>query len=288
MNFLRYFFSYVPPDPPPEVPKDDPPDPSAGRLLSEPVRAARRSLMAACGISLAWSTAQLTPANLRFDVAGVSVDLGSASIPLLLGAAILYLAVRWGLEFAMMPRHVRRWPLAQLDFRVVSVVSRFSLLAVAAGALDRSLLVVVGVVAAILILAVSSVVLSVVLIFVTMPIRMWARARANRLSAANAAMEAVFWAGLFAVCLVVAGVVGLGVASYRYGPLRDAVWKTAPPDPIALGVFLATLIAVFLSHWLLRPVVAKLFADRPSYYTERDPDGNLLIKHVEREREPLL
>jgi len=287
MNIFRYFFSYVPPGQPPEVLKNEPPDPNADRSLSDSCRAARRNLVVVCGLCVAWSTAQFTLANPHIDVAGISVDLKDASIPLLLGILLVYLTVRWGFEFAMMPRHVRRWPLAQLDFRVVLVVARFSLLAITASALDRSLWTVVRVVAALGLLAVVSAVLSFVLIFVTMPIRVRARARANRLSAANAAFEAVFWAGLFAVCLTVAGIIGLGIASYHYEPLRRAIWPV-PPDPVALSIFVFTLIAIFLSHWLLRPVLSRLFADRPSYYTERVPNGGLIVHPIQEEKEPLL
>lgn len=287
MKLIRQFFTYVPADLPLEVPAEEPPDPNEGRALSDPFRAARRSLVAVCGISLAWSTAQFTPTSLRLDVPGASLDLKTASIPLLLAASLVYLAVRWACEFAMMPRHVRRWPLAQLDFRLVSAVARFSLLAVAAAALERSLWVVLGLVAALGILAVLSAILSVILMFVTMPIRMWARARANRISAANAAVEGLAWAGLFAVCLTVAGIVGFGAASYRYEPLKAAIWQD-PPDPLAFSLFIATLIVVFLSHWLLRPVTPRLFAERPPYYTERTPDGALHMTFAHREKEPLL
>jgi hypothetical protein len=170
---------------------------------------------------------------------------------------------------------------------MVLVVARFSLLAITAGALDRSLWTVVRIVVALGLLAVVSAVLSVVLMFVTMPVRMRARSRANRNSAANAVFEAFLWAGLFAVCLTVVGIIGLGIASYRYEPLRSVIWLV-PPDPVALSVFIFTLIVVFLSHWLLRPVKSRLFAERPSYYTERSPNGNLQIHFVQKEKEPLL
>lgn len=111
---FRHFFSYVPPDPPPEVPEVESPDPNTDRVLSDPFRAARRSLVAVCAVCIAWSTAQFSIEELRFDAAGIAVDLKNASVPLILGAILVYLTVRWTLEFAMMPRHVRRWPLAQL------------------------------------------------------------------------------------------------------------------------------------------------------------------------------
>ena len=287
MKILRSFFSYVPADPPPEVPEEEPPDPNTGRSLSDPFRAARRSLVAICGVSLAWSTAQFTLAEPRLDVPGASIDLKGASISLLLGAVLVYLILRWGFEFAMMPRHVRRWPLAQLDFRVVSVVARVSLLAVAAAALDRSIWMVLNVGIALVALSVVSIFLTFILMLITMPIRMWARDRANRISAASAAFEAVTWAGLFAVCLAVAGMIGLGVASYYYEPMKLAIWQS-PPNPFALCLYLITLIAVFLSPWFLHPVMSRLFAERPGYHTKHRPNGDVDVTFVEREKEPLL
>lgn len=287
MKFFKYFFSYVPPEPPPEVPKDELPDPNINRSLPDPVRAARRSLALVCGLCLAWSSAQFAIADPRINVSGISVDLKVASIPIVFAVLLIYLTVRWGIEFAMMPRHVRRWPLAQLDFRMMLFIVRFSLLAVAAGALDRSLWTIIRMIASLSLLAVVSTLLSFILMFVTMPVRVWVRARAGRESAANAAFEAFFWSGLFAVCIAVVGTIGLGIASYRYGPLRDAIWPV-PPNPVALSIFIFTLITVFLSHWSLRPVTRQLFAERPGYYTEHDPDGNMLIHTIDKEKEPLI
>jgi hypothetical protein len=287
MKFFKYFFSHVPPDPPPEVPKDEPPDPNANRSLSDPIRAARRSLMVVCGLCLAWSSAQFTIGSPSINVSGISVDLKAESIPIVLAVLLIYLTVRWGVEFAMMPRLIRRWTLAQFDFRMVLFISRLSLLAVAAGALDRSLWTIVLIVTSLVLLAVASVLFVSILMFVTMPVRMWARARAGRESAASAAFEAVYWAILFSVCITVVGIIGLGIASYRYEPLREAIWRL-PPNPVAFSVFVFTLIAVFLSHWLLKPVTRLIFAERPGYYTERDHDGNLRIHFVDTEKEPLM
>ena len=284
---LRYFFSYVPSEPIPEVPEKEPPDPNEGRSLADSYRLARRNLVVVSAICLAWSTAQFNLANLTFDVGGATVDLKDASVPLLLAVSLLYLAVRYGVEYAMMSRHIRRWPIAQLDFRIVSGVARFSVLALAAGALRRSLWSVLAVAGALAALAMLFILLTVVLMFVTTPIRMWARDRANRPSAANAAGEAMIWAGVFAAILTVILIVSFAVGTYTYDPLRSRLWS-APPNPVAFAIFVATLVATFLSHWLLRPITRALFAARPGYFTERQPNGNLRVTLVKREKEPLL
>lgn len=285
MKLLRSFFSHVPEEIP-EVPKEESPDPNADRELGDSYRAARRSLVAVCALGLGWSTAQFTPADLQLDVGGVSMDFGSASVPVIIAASLLYLTARWIFEFAMMPRLVRRWPLAQLDFRFVLAIARFSLLAVAAGALERSIKMIVLLVTLLGVLTVVSFLLSLLLMFLTVPVRMWARSRAQRISAANAVIEGIVWAAAFSICLTMLSIIAVGIGSY-YEPLRSAFWGT-PPDPIALGLFLTALVGFFLSHWLLRPIIRQVFAERPAYYTERGADGTLRVTFPVREKGPLL
>lgn len=284
---LREFFSHVPSGPPPEEPEAERPDPNSGRALSETLIAARRTLVAVCAASIAWSAAQFNVSEVNLDSIGITVSLENASISLLLGAAVLYLTCRWMIEFAMMPRNVRRWPLARLDFRLVLLLVRFAVLALAAGALHRSLWTVSLVVGAVLTLALLSSLLTGALVFFTMPVRMWARRRANAESAANAAMEAFVWAVIFAAALTVSGTIAFAIASFRYEPLRAWLWPV-PPDPVAFAVFMLTLNVAFLSHWFLRPVMSSLFAERPSYRTHRDSEGRLVYQFGHEEREPLL
>lgn len=287
MGLLRHFFTYVPPEPPPELPETEPPDPNLDRSLSEPYRAARRSLVAVCALCIAWGTAQFSLADLSLSAVGLSINLKNASVPLLLGVALVYFAARWASEFAMMTRHVRRWPLAQLDFRIVAILARVSLLALGAGALDRSSRTLATIAMVVVGLVVSVSVLTVLLMFVTMPVRMWARGRAGRGSAANAAIEAMFWAGFFAVCLTAAGTIVTALISYRNPAWRSLFWRESP-DPLALAIFALLVVVVFLSHWLLRPLMKALFAERPSYRTERSPDGNMIIRSVPKVKEPLV
>lgn len=276
MKFLRRLFSYEPSQGFEEVPKEEPPDSNAGLCISDAASAARRNLMATCGLGIAWSTAQFTLADPKVEVVGLPLDLSNASYPIVLAVLICYFTARWLLEFSMMSRDVRRWRLAQIDFHVTWTIARVCMLAVAAGALDRSLWTVVRVGLSLGLVALASVVLSVVLMFVLMPIRMWARARADKISAASAAFEALNWATYFSIWLTGVGILALGVASYAYPSLRHVIWST-PPSPIALSVLVLTLLLVFLSHWTMRPVIKRIFSTKPSYYTTRLPDGNLQI-----------
>jgi hypothetical protein len=287
IKFFKQFFCYVLSEPWPENPEEEAPDPNPGTPLPESLTAARRNLAAVSGVAIAWATAQFATNSSKLEIGGVAVELNIASIPILLAVAILYLMFRWGMEYAMMPRTLRRWPLAQLDFKIVSLISRFALLAVAAGALDRSVIAILRITLGLGILATGSLILSIILIFVTMPIRMWARHRADRMSVASAAFEAFFWAGLFAVLISIVSFIAFGIASYTYVPLRDVIWQK-PPNPVALSLFFFTLIAVFLSHWLLNPITAKLFGKRPNYTTTDHPDGGLIYSSTVSAKKPLL
>lgn len=287
IDFFKHFFSYKSTNLPPEVPKDELPDPNLNRSLSDHVRASRRTLVIVCSICIAWSSAQFTILEPKINIVGITFDFKNASIPIVLAVILSYVTIRWGIEFAMMPRHTRRWPLAQLDFKLLITLVRFSFLAIAAGALDRSLWVIVLISITILLLAITTIMLSIFLMFITMPIRMRARSRAKKISAANASFEALNWAIFFAICIIVISMIGLGIASYNYLPLREFLWSE-PPNPIALSTFVITLIGVFLSHWLLRPMINLIFAERPNYYTEYDSDGALIIHYINTEKEPLI
>jgi hypothetical protein len=286
VKILKYFYSYVTPEPWPENPEQEATDPNLDLSLPESVRISRRNLVAISGIAIAWATAQFNPASSKIEIAGFSVDFNIDYIPIFLAVAILYLTFRWGMEFAMMPRTLRRWSLAQLDFRIVSLISRFSLVALAAGAVDRSIWTIMKIVGALGVISLASLFLTIIFMFVTMPIRLWARQRAKAQSVAKAAYEAIVWAILFAVLVAIVSFIIFGIASYTHIPLRDLIWKS-PPNPVALSLFVLTLTCVFLSRWFLRPVFYIIFAERPPYTTTRQPDGKLVYQFNAKEKKPL-
>lgn len=286
-NYFKYFFSYVPVEAPPEVPKQEPPDPNENRSLAEPVRTARRTLVIICALCIAWASAQFTIPDPKIDLGGVILDFKNASVPIILTVLLVYATIRWIMEFAMMPRHIRRWPLAQFDFRFLLRITRFALLALAAGAVDRSLWSIKIVILSIGILAIGIIILTVLLMFFTMPIRIWARSRAGKESVASAAFEAMFWAGLFAVCIMVISIISIAIASYYYVPLQEIIWVKIP-NPITLSLFIFTLIGIFLSHWFLRPILDRIFAEQSGYYTERNSNGDPIIHSIIKKKEPLI
>ncbi len=89
------------------------------------------------------------------------------------------------------------------------------------------------------------------------------------------------------MCLTLIGTIAVGIASYRYEPFRLAHWPV-PPRPLVFSAFLLTLQVVFLSHWLLRPIVSRLFAEPPGYRTKRNEEGRLIVTFLDKPKEPLL
>ena len=100
-------------------------------------RDARRLTSLLCAIGLGWSGAQFELKSLTLSSAGV-VDLTSASIPLILTCGIVYMTAKSILGYAMQSKEVRRWRLAQIDFRIFLFLVRTTVLMLAAGGLHRS------------------------------------------------------------------------------------------------------------------------------------------------------
>lgn len=286
MKFFKSFYSYVPAELPKEMPKHEPLDPNEHRTLPNSVRSSRRNVFIVAGVSIAWSTAQFAISSPTIKVSGIELNVANQSIPIILAALLIYFSYRWMMEFAMMTRHLRRWPIAQLDFRITLFIFRISLLFVSAGALETSLRTVFWIVISLGFLILASSILIIPFMFVTMPIRMWARSRAGRESVANSSIEALIWAGFFSICVAIICIIPLGIACYKHPTLSNFIWDT-PPNPVAFGIFLFTLILVFLSYWLLRPLISKLFAEPADYWTEKDQDG-IIVHPKHNDKEPLL
>lgn len=231
--------------------------------ISEGYRGTRRHTSVFCALGLGWSAAQFDVKSLSLGPAG-TLDLSNASFSLMLACGIAYMMVRCTIEFVMQPEEVRRWHLAQIDFKLSVFLVRSTLLMLAAGGLNRSVDTVVYVAVGTLSLLGASVLLIFLGTMALMSLRMFIRARQGRISAASSAIEATAWSELIVVVLLVALLVALGVASLQYEPLRS-IW-TVPPSPIAVAIFVSAAIAVVISLEVQSFWEGKLFA-RPALYT---------------------
>jgi hypothetical protein len=242
--------------------------------LSEGYRAARRMHSFFCAIALAWSAAQFDLKSISTGYIG-NIDLSRASIPLILTCVIIYGTFRLVLEFKMQSVEIRRWGYAQTDFKISFYLVRFTILILAASGLSRSVNTVIY-----LMLAAASVFL---LFFVFMYLGtmvlsfFFLRLRNSRFyhSAAAGVGTAFNWAQLVTVCILAIIFVVFGIASIRYEPLLS-LW-TAPPSPIAIGVFVFACIVIMLSLLVQSRWYVDLFVIPPEFNETTLPDGHKRI-----------
>ena len=231
--------------------------------ISEGYRGARKLTSLLCALGLGWSAAQFDVKSLNLGPVGV-VDLSNTLISLVVACGIAYMFARCMIEYAMQPDEVRQWHLAQTDYRLSLFLVRATLLMLAASGLNRSIETVVYVAVGSLILILGSYLLIFLGTMILMPLLMFIRALQDRRSVASRAFEGLVWSELIVIFVVVALLVALGVASLEYEPLRS-LWTVAP-SPIAVAIFFAAAIAVFISMKTQEFWEAKLFA-RPSNTT---------------------
>ena len=238
-------------------------------------RDARRFTSLLCAIGLGWSSAQFDLKSLTLGSAGV-FDLTSGSIPAVLMSGIVYMTGKSILGYAMQSKEVRRWRLAQIDFEISLFLVRTTLLMLAAGGLHRSVETFAFVAAGALVIAFGSFLAFGLGMLLLIPLIRAIRrciGRAYRgVSPLPYIAEALAWSELIVVVLIVVLLVGLGVASLEYGPLR-ALW-TEPPTPVAVTVFVVTAIGVVVSYWLQSVGTRKLYAQPVDKLTKM-PGGTI-------------
>jgi len=223
--------------------------------ISDAYRRARRNTSVLCGIALAWSAAQFDVNSLSLGPAG-TVDLSNASVPLILACGIIYTLARCTIEFAMQPDDVRRWYLAQVDFKITVFLVRATILMLAAGGIYRSVETVAYVAVAVLLMLFAFGLLVAAGVFTITPILLWINPPKG--SPVGKIIQAEKWSALIVGVLLVTFLVGLGIASLRYEPLRS-LW-TVPPTPTAITIFIVAAIVVVLSVFVQSFLYRKLFA----------------------------
>jgi hypothetical protein len=238
--------------------------------ISDAYRKARRNTSIFCGISIAWSAAQFDLSSLNIGGAG-KVDLSGASIPTILASVIIYTIVSCTIEFMMQPNEVRRWSLAQIDYKITLNLVRVSLLTIAAASASRSLETVIGVVVAALAFIFSYFVLVMALMLILMPLRMYIRSRQGRISAASSAMEATAWSMFIVGVSYLLLFITLGFSAFNKMPYFELLPKI--PNQISTIVFATTSIIITVSYFFEGVILKKVFAFVPvmierSYFDE--------------------
>lgn len=247
--------------------------------LAEGYRVARKNTSIFCALGLGWSAAQFDLKSISLGPAG-NLDLSGASVAIILAGGIAYTMARCTIEFAMQTKEVRRWHLAQADFKLSVFVVRATVLILAASGLSRSVETVLYVaIAALGLLTVSGLLIGFGTV-AFMPLVIYIakrrigeeRTRTNK-SITSRLIEAESWAVLMTIVLVAILLICLGIASIHYEPLRSQ-W-TSPPDPLAISILVITSIAVVVTFYFQRGWYRKLFANPITVLTRRLPNGTI-------------
>ena len=238
-------------------------------------RDSRRLTSLLCAIGLGWSTALFELKSLTLGSVGV-VDLSNPSVPFILTCGILYMTAKSIVGYAMQSQEVRRWHLAQVDFRILLLLVRSTLLMLAAGGLHRSVETIVFVaVGALAIVAGWFVAVTLGMFFLVpliIAIRNWTDRSYRGSSPVSYVSEASAWTELLIMAVLVVLLLVLGFASLEYGPFL-ALW-TRPPDAVAVAIIVVTGIGVIISFWLQGIGERKLFA-RPGPKLTQRPNGTI-------------
>lgn len=239
-------------------------------------RKTRRNTSIFCGIAIAWSAAQFDIKTLNIGALG-KVDISGASIPIILACVIIYTMARCTLEFMMQPNEIRRWNLAQIDYRITLNLVRISFLIIAAATASRSVGTVVGVTVAALVFFSSYFLLVIALMFIIMPLRIYIRSRQGRISVASSAEEAFYWSMLIVAIFYLLFFITLGFQTIKQFPLFNLL----PPIPnqISTIIFAITAIIITVSFFFEGRMLENIFAFVPNQIVVKSklPDGTTRI-----------
>ena len=196
-----------------------------------------------------------------------------------MACAIAYAMTRCVLEFVMQPVEVRRWNLAQVDFKITVFLVRAAALILGAGVLFRSIEIIAIVVFSVLTLLVVTFLLiaSGVLALAPLRIRLGRRKGLRGASPVWAVQEAESLAALISEFVLVSLVVAVGVGFFAYEPLRSLL--VVPPTAINATFFMVTWIAVILSAYLQPFWSEKIFV---AYTDEPQLDGSVVRTYKAR------
>jgi hypothetical protein len=150
---------------------------------------------------------------------------------------------------------------------------RATILMLAGGGIYRSVETVAYVAVAVLLILCASGLLLAAGVFAISPILLWLKPPKG--SPVGRIFEAEWWSMLIVGFLLVTSLVGFGVASLQFEPLRS-LWTVAP-SPTAVAIFVVVAIVVVISVFSQSALYRKLFAYEPPYVERKLPDGTIEI-----------
>jgi hypothetical protein len=236
--------------------------------LSDAYRKSRSNTSIVCGLGVAWSAAQFE--FKKVSIGGlVEFDLSGASIAFLITICILYSFTRCAIEYVMQPKNVRRWRLAQFDFKLSLNLVRVSFLMLAVSGLNRSFSNAVFIATCIVFFISASSILEVIGTYILAPLFIFFRKRQEGFSVAPDVIDASSWSRLGIFVLTIMLIISLGFASLYYSPIRT-FWPI-PPNPItvlaAVVPTILVLTSVTFQNYFLNLIFARVEKSRSGEIT---------------------
>ena len=228
--------------------------------ISSAYRNSRRNTSILSGIGIAWSAAQFEIKTMSLGTLG-GVNIETASIPIIVGVLCIYTMTRCTLEYMMQTKDVRRWQLAQIDYRITLYLVRFTIVVLTAATVARTGDLVVYLGSASLLAAIGFVALTFAFMFVTMPFRLFVRRLSGRTSVASAAIEATFYSFLLSGLLYVIIIVLL--AFNIINPFLYLGDNFKLFTGLQLSIFSGVLLVILLSFFFDSKFLNMVFAFEP-------------------------
>lgn len=245
-----------------------------GLALSASYRRSRTIVATVCGLSIAWSAAQIEFNTISLGSVG-TLDMSNASIPLVLVVALGFMFSRLLVEFCMQPIQVRRWALARTDLNLTLWLFRAAIVSLGIAALHRSIESLLIALAVIVFLVIFGLINIYIVMMLLMPFLAWLHKRQGRHSVASRAIESLLWAEFLTIGILILSFILLGVASVVYEPFSSLF--TIPPSPMGASIAIIAFVSVLLSIYLEELWYPKIVADPPSVITEKMPDGTVRV-----------
>lgn len=251
-------------------------------ILSASYRRSRTVVATVCGLSIAWSAAQIEFTTISLGSVG-TLDMSNASIPLVFVVALGFMFSRLLVEFCMQPINVRRWALARTDLNLTLWLFRAAIVSLGIGALHRSIESLLVAVAVVVFLVIFALINIYIVMMLLMPFLVWLRKRQGRHSVASRANESYLWAEFLTIVILILSFILLGVASVIYEPISSLL--STPPSPVAAGIAIVAFVSVLLSIYLEELWYPKIVAEPPSVITEKMPDGTVRVTFGKQDEE---
>ena len=162
---------------------------------------------------------------------------------------------------------VRRWSLAKADYVITLYLVRFTMVCLAGSVIARTWETVLYVAATFLIGVVSFFLLSLVLVLVLMPIRMWIRSRSGRASAASSALEAYAYSLFFSGGIIILVLILFGFKVIT--PLEYFGESYSSISPSQMMIFSSVALIIAFSFFLDTRFLNWVFAYVPLMIEQR-------------------